>query len=541
MSASLGRTWGNVFLVTIFYIKSLTVDARDSCYSNMDCNFDDACCRNASSRQLACQQRLFALTSSRNCYGYYCTSDSDCRGPSHGKKICCETNKCVLCNGGCVQHAECAKWQSCCIRAHFQQSRCRYSCVGEYCLENSHCGLDECCRYNRCVYCSDPGCRDDEGCPTGQHCCDTDYFSGSKCRSMCVGENCTSDKDCSLSAHCHVNKCVKRDTCEISANCSDRMFCCKANDNVAYCRQTCEGSPCLKDSDCGSNIDCCLNYKCSKCGNYCTSSSDCFNGALCCKSTSPSIVENKCGFECMVEACNKNSDCVGANKWCIKGECAHVDATKPCNHISDCVTDDKKQSFCCPVVNSATKSCSLSCAERQCNSDDDCIASNQCCNSLGFCTAFGCQSKIPKWLYGVFALILLLVVSGLLWCHRQKLKCSNMSQCNESALQATIYSCGMNDRGQNGNVGLPNDVRLPPMQGSQGLTSCLSPSTSSNQLAECQSCGNDVNEPITMSTITTNTFNLNIPPPPYTFEEGIMTPERVDEPPPGYQVLSNIT
>ncbi len=496
----------------IFRVGILSTFAYDTCSSHWQCGFDSVCCKTVFSPVFRCRKLYFTTGQTRSCSGYYCTRESDC-----GRELCCESNRCSQCTDSCVTHSECGEWQSCCKGRWWKPNRCRYTCLYEPCAANSGCGIDECCRYRRCVYCSEPGCTADYHCPTGQHCCDQHFYPKSKCRSQCSGGNCTSDKDCTLSARCDSYKCVDRDKCESRANCSQGWFCCKANwdDNTAYCRQNCIGNTCIDDSDCGLPEECCSNSRCLKCGASCRSSSDCFNSAVCCKGSS--FGDNKCSSKCDEESCIVSTDCVIPARWCLGGICSEANATKPCNHTSDCIRSDGKQHYCCTDEISGLKSCNSSCIGQPCSSNHNCTSPNQCCNSHGSCATSGCAWQFPRWLFGLIIAVAVLLVVTVIWCYsRRKIKQLNRCRSDQNTVQ--MFPGGDGESTQNIHHDPSNEMQVPS---SAGLDEPSSPPPS-----------------YALSNASTNTAgNRNIPPPPYSFNDETASPELNNEPPPRYRVI----
>ena len=510
------------FLVVVHgvcHVESSMFAYGDTCRAHWQCYSNNVCCKSNLSRVFRCRKQLYIsrpLDLTRSCNGYYCTSKSDCKGMQNGEELCCLSNRCSPCSEKlkCETDLDCEPFQSCCKGAWWEGGQCRYTCVDKHCTKHTDCGAGECCRSQRCVYCSELGCTSDAQCPSSQQCCDQYFYPNSKCRNQCSGETCISDKDCTLSTYCDSHICVERDKCTSHANCSDGWFCCNTDwyNKIRYCGKNCIGNSCMDDSDCGLPEECCSwNFKCKKCGTSCDSSSDCFNDAVCCKG--PTFGESKCAFKCDEESCVKSSDCRSPGKWCLNGICS--DATKQCKHNSECIASGGKQYHCCVDKHSGLKVCSLDC---ECISDYNCTGANECCDSNGSCVTSGCPWKFPKWLLGLFiAVIVLVLIVIICWYYFKKKNLLNRHRSRQNTM-------------------IPGPDNISDEM--QGLSSAHLESTVHNDRIE---------EPASLpsyrlsNALVSSSSNVagaaNIPPPPYSFDEQIASPELNNEPPPRYRVI----
>ena len=501
----------------IYRVELSMFDFDGICTTNWHCTSPKVCCKDHLIGIFHCRKQLnhswSALGSTRSCIGYYCTSKSDCRE----RELCCTSNTCTPCSKECVTHSDCGKWRSCCKGARWERNQCRHTCVNMLCTDHSDCGINECCRSQHCVHCSELGCTADAQCLPSQQCCDQHFYPNSKCRNQCSGESCNSDKDCTLSAYCDSHICVERKECTSQANCSDGWFCCMTGwyQKIGYCSQNCIGNSCMKDSDCALPDECCSsNYKCKKCVTSCQSSSDCFNNGVCCEG--PAFGESKCAAKCNEESCIKSSDCLTPGKWCLNGICS--DATKQCRHDSECIASGGKQYYCCIDKHTGLKICSLDCDGRECISDHNCTGENECCNSDGSCVTSGCPWKIPKWLFLLFiAVIMLVLIIIICWCYLKKKNLLNRHR-----------------SGQNAMVPGPEN-RSDEMQ---GLSSTHLDSTVCNDRIEQRASLPSYRLSNALVSSGNNVAGAaNIPPPPYSFDSQIASPELNNEPPPRYRVI----
>ena len=491
------------------------------CRSHRQCPSQKVCCKSDLSRVFRCRKQLYISRPSDltpSCNGYYCTSKSDCKGTQNGQELCCLSNTCTTCSEKCLTHLDCEPFQSCCKGAWWEQSQCRYTCVNKFCVQHTDCGIGECCRSQHCVHCSDLGCTSDAQCLSSQRCCDQDFYPNSKCRNQCSGESCNSDKDCTLSAYCDSHICLERDKCTSHANCSDGWFCCKTGwyNKIGYCGQNCIGNSCMDDNDCVLPEECCgSNFKCKKCGASCQSSSDCFNDAVCCKG--PTRGESKCALTCKEESsCIESSDCVTPGRWCLNGICS--DAIKQCGHNSECIASGGMQYYCCIDKHSRLKICSLDCEGGGCISDHNCTRQNECCNSDGSCVTSGCPWKFPRWLLGLFISVIVLVLIVIIcWYYFKKKNLLNRHRSGQNIMIPSPENISDEMQGLS-NTHLEGTVHNDRIEQSASLPSYRL----SNAL---------------VSSGTNVTGAANIPPPPYSFDDQIASPELNNEPPPRYRVI----
>ena len=492
-----------LLVVSGIYRVELSVSADSgTCNLHWHCSSKNVCCKTDISRVFRCRTQLDSLSSTRSCFGYYCTSRRDCNGLENGQELCCMSNKCVLCTEECVSHKDCGTSHSCCKGAWWERSECRQTCFNKLCADHTDCGINECCRNQRCRFCSDKGCDADFECLPSQQCCDQLFYPESKCRNQCSGQYCNSDKDCSLSAYCDSHICVERDKCLDHTNCSDGWFCCMTawENEIGYCGKNCIGNSCMGDNDCALPGECCsANFKCKKCGASCRSSSDCFNGTVCCNR--PSIGDNRCAVYCKEESCTKSSDCITPGMWCSNGICS--DARRSCDHNSDCVMSNGEQYYCCTDMLSERKVCSLDCTGKSCISDHNCTGENECCNSSGSCVTAGCPRAFLWWMYGLIIAVLVVIVKIVVWCYCLKRKNRlNRRRLNAAQMQHLPENTVGNDR-------IEPSVAPPSYSPGNAL----------------------------VSSGTNIAGDLNIPPPPYSFDDQVASPELNNEPPPRYRVI----
>ena len=475
-----------VFLAVIggFQLGILSTNAKDSCSSHFECDFNEVCCKSILSPPLIrantefhCRKSLQSTSLTRSCFGFYCTTDSDCRGRKDGNKLCCQPDitgtgsRCAPCPR-CTKNSDCGQFRSCCHRSWSQPSKCDYTCIGESCKQNSHCAVDECCRLGRCVKCSDLGCSSHSECPTGQYCCFKFNHWNRTCKINCIGEVCGYDGDCALLESCKTNKCVKV-KCNSDTDCNSGTYCCKNNwYEPGLCLQSCVGK-CIDNSDCSQTGECCRNGRCTRC--TCQTPWDCFNNERCCKVASLAN-ENKCMLECDKESCIKDTDCVNYGMQCVGGICSH---TKQCNDTSDCSISADPKSW-----------------------------------------------EFPSWLFGVFVGILVLVVlCAYIYYFRKKMQQLNTEQSSENVTHGRIQNTCHDSQ---------NETQI---NASQQELIHYTPSSFTSESDINNRDNANISLPSYSDFNTDRTGHHNIPPPPYSFDDGTVSPECNIEPPPRYRVI----
>lgn len=480
------------------------VFAHDSCDSNWDCrNFvtgqgDQVCCKgnvsdniNNTQDEFHCLPRPWKHSPfDWSCFGFYCTRLSDCGFLEDGRPLCCVSNECRLCER--CTYGVCNNTQlSCCGRLYFDKV-CSDSCLGEWCSYSSNCGHGECCRSRRCSNCTDLGCTDHQGdCPVGHHCCDRlNQYGNRSCKTSCVGESCSETDDCMYPEYCKNDLCHLPEKCETDADCKNGSHkCCplKSNRSVKLCALDCD-DVCIKDDDCGSHDarpnQCCYGNSCDRCYFSCRSSSDCLKD-YCCNAI------NICSDgECYDEMCVVTSDCRKPGRFCTNGMC---DVTQQCNSSADCITSDGQQYTCCfggdpPYFCGTYQDCYLA--------DLDNTHENPS----------GGSNHFPNWLFGLLGgfLVIALIVSTRCYFVRKK---------PQQLGQNTIIADCTSERQQN----IANEMQFRFEHGDPNLPPYIP------------------NNPL--DSHSNVEYNPNIPPPPYSFDDDTVSPDRNNDPPPQYRLI----
>ncbi|XP_028399898.1 keratin-associated protein 5-3-like [Dendronephthya gigantea] len=198
-----------------------------------------------------------------SCLYRYCANDSDC-----SDQLCCRSNKCVRkgCNG-CAKNSDCNIGHVCCKNTlPLDQTVCGDNCINQTCNSNDDCaGQQECCRSGKCTRGCSEKCASDSECNLDEYCCNKrQRYWGDNCAKTCVGELCTTDRDCGARNECCIsNKCVDRGCsgCITNSNCSTGHYCCKEgqsySDKISVCSVNCIGKFCRTTKECGGPGETC--------------------------------------------------------------------------------------------------------------------------------------------------------------------------------------------------------------------------------------------------------------------------------------------
>ena len=492
----------------VFRAEKLLVSAKDACFSNWHCDYEEICCRgelnihhgdNAVKR---CRNRTITV-GERSCFGHYCTSHDDCQGKRGVEKLCCLSNKCELCPT-CYNEHDCSPYHNvslhhCCKKtwSTLYGKYCRQSCIGEHCNYNSDCA-GECCRRWQCTNCSNPGCRYRQECQPGE---------------CCVG-----------------HQCVECSTCDDNIDCKPGMYCCENFLPENTCNHSCVGNPCSFDHDCGAPDECCVNNVCVKCGDHCKSNTDCFNGAYCCRGVS--FEDSKCTTDCYKKLCFNDTDCGEPGTFCDDGECSY---DKACHSNSDCVTSDGRQYYCCYYDYPYTirpRVCQQDCLNLKCSSDEHCPGPNECCGWGNECTTMPCSKGFPKWLTGVIvgcSLSVIIVGFAFCWCCRRKRICRRTAHPSSDQSERQSPRNSPNRPSQllcREQINLRSACLANDEAVGVELRSSYAPPPSYSLLDPIfHSSNNEI----------LSSDQLNLPPPPYSFDDQLVSTAVNDDLPPRYE------
>ena len=363
---------------TAFHGQISGILAADNCHSHWQCKGSSSyCCRE------------YTMNSTRSCLnvssclGRFCTSNHDCVTPDE----CCWSNKCTNCSL-CANNLDCGSVQYCC-NTHTNGSKCSFNCVGKTCNRHSDCGApDECCRREKCVKCSDPGCRDNYDCVTDRYCCiqrqiDEYYdYDRNHCRTNCIGKSCRYHGDCGEPSECcQLNKCVKCPftVCKHDTDCISNQYCC-GRESKGICSESCVGESCAVDEQCAKG-ECCTESTCTKDGCLCTSNQHCSDNLYCCLETTGNSLPH-CSTSCLGKPCASHYGCGGIalGEWCRRGVCVK----DQCDTQFYC--DIKKYSCCKQMYqwDSKIRECKTQCLNNSCSSDSFCATADNdthCCST----------------------------------------------------------------------------------------------------------------------------------------------------------------
>ncbi len=220
---------------------------------------------------------------------------------------------CPIYTGNHTSDPECRRDRDCSSGEVCAEGRCMPSSI---CTRDNDCGSNEICESRTCV----PGsrtCRTHGDCTIGSYCDD----------GSCVpSDTCTTDGECTDGFWCdYRGTCVPRpdDACRTQADCASSTLCIEG-----YCRDRVE--TCELDRHCASGI--CVNNECTP---TCTTDPECSAGDTC-----------QSGLCRPANECTTSSNC-NVGEHCVDGRCLPDCQTSgsTCSAGSYCATEDR---FCRP-------------------------------------------------------------------------------------------------------------------------------------------------------------------------------------------------
>lgn len=414
----------------------------EECPANSYCDEITRECTAGCTRDETCEAGSFCHTPSQTCIEG-CRNDEECEGD-----LVCET----LVEGEapraclpprCSDDSTCAEEEYCNLNA--QRPVCTLGCRAG---EEDNCPQPLACNPENRL-CELPTCANDEACPTGSRCVETE--EGNRCEVSCEDSNvcadeqrcseefqqCTCGKraDCGPGQTCTDGRCqsgcLSNEDCAQGQLCDLTLFACTSacqEDTECNAPQgelceenLCRPQPCENDDACPDNAFCddsqnparclegCREGSCPlgeacdlvsrTCVNFCENDDSCPDNAFC------DLDNNVCRTGCREDSCPDNAACVpnpdneGDLRVCRNACTSDNDCTAPeyCERNPDipdhCLLgcrlnpDNCAEGFQC---NNLTRTCE---DQNECQEDQDCN-SNQICNPdpTGNRCVYGCRN-----------------------------------------------------------------------------------------------------------------------------------------------------